>query len=166
MFNKVKDCVITVLYNSLYFTVIYKTDKDCAITFLKFKALEQMKKYIIREDVLSKVKALLKIGKEKNVIIEFNESGSIISALDNLEEFTPCLKKCNETFYNVFFTGIDPINEILHEGQTLIRSELGLSVIQINTKISLKYNIVRVNSEFKTIQKEEFDILKEEIEVI
>jgi len=122
-----------------------------------------MKKYIINQDTLTKVKALLKVGK-KNVVIEYNELNDIISKLESLEEVKETKKK--KFYYDVYFTGVSPVTDILHEKNVLITSKEELSMDQIEQMIWKKFKYVRVSANIETISKEQFEYLKNEIPLI
>jgi len=122
-----------------------------------------MKKYIINQDTLTKVKALLKVGK-KNVVIEYNELNDIISKLESLEEVKETKKK--KFYYDVYFRGVSPVTDILHGKNVLITSKEELSMDQIEQMIWKKFKYVRVSPNIETISKDQFDYLKNEIPLI
>ena len=59
-----------------------------------------MKRYIIKEDLLNKVKAILKVGKIKNVVIEYNEVAGVLEQLDQLSEARN-KKKTNSYYFDI-----------------------------------------------------------------
>jgi len=121
-----------------------------------------MKKYIIAQDVLTKVKALLKV--KKNVVIEYNELNGIISKLEKLEEVKEAKKK--RFYYDVYFTGVSPVTDVLHEKNVLITSKEDLSMDQIEQMIWKKFKYIRVSANIETISKDQFEYLKNEIPLI
>ncbi len=123
-----------------------------------------MKKYIIQEDLLTKVKALLKVGKSKNVVIEYNELSGIIKQLQNLPEHNTRKKKTY--FFDVYFTGVHPVTDVLHEKNVLIQSKEFLSEDQIEQMIWKKFKFVRISANYNEIYSDEFQQLKEEFPVI
>ena len=123
-----------------------------------------MKKYIIKQDLLTKVKALIKVGKSKNVVIEYNELSGIIQQLEKLPEYTS--RKKRNYFYDVYFTGVHPVTDVLHEKNILIQSKDFLSEDQIEQLIWKKFKYVRISANFNEIYSDEFEQLKEEFPVI
>ncbi len=123
-----------------------------------------MKKYIIQEDLLTKVKALLKVGKSKNVVIEYNELSGIIKQLQNLPEHNTRKKKTY--FFDVYFNGVNPITDVLHEKSILIESKHLLSEDQIEQLIWKNFQLVHISVQYGEIYSDEFQQLKEEFPVI
>jgi NACalpha-BTF3-like transcription factor len=147
------------------------TDNNAHISFIKIKTLQIMKKYIIQEDLLSKVKALLKVGKEKNIVIEFNEVGSIMNKLDNLQEQRVCHAPCKakpkgKYFYDVSYTGVSPITDQPYHNQVLIFSEHRLFQKDVEYKVMETFQLTNIKVFVKEIQEEEFELIKEDISLL
>jgi hypothetical protein len=121
-----------------------------------------MKRYIIKEDLLNKVKALLKVSKIKNVVVEYNEVAGVLEQLEQLSEARN-KKKTNSYYFDVFFNGVSPVNETLYEKQFLFSSRSFLSTEEIEEIISHKFNYVKVSAKVREIKKEEFQLLKEDV---
>ena len=119
-----------------------------------------MKKYIIHEDTLSKVKALLKVGKVKNVVIEYKELNNVLKALESLEE-TKGGRPKKKFYYDIYFTGVSPVTDILHEKNVLIMSKLELSMDQVEQMIWQKFKYVRISAKIDTITKGQFQYLNQ-----
>jgi hypothetical protein len=121
-----------------------------------------MKRYIIKEDLLNKVKALLKVSEIKNVVVEYNEVAGVLEQLEQLSEARN-KKKTNSYYFDVFFNGVSPVNETLYEKQFLFSSRSFLSTEEIEEIISHKFNYVKVSAKVREIKKEEFQLLKEDV---
>ena len=130
-----------------------------------------MKKYIIKEDLLTKAIALLKIGKASNVVIEFNEVGGIISQLENLPEQKVCVSPCKARkkgnhYYDVAYTGISPVTDEPYTNQVLIVEPYELTEKEIVQLIWEKFALADIKTTIRPIQKEEFDLIKEDINLL
>ena len=124
-----------------------------------------MKRYIIKEDLLNKVKALLKVSEIKNVSWDDCPKQEITGVLEQLDQLSEARnkKKTNSYYFDVFFNGVSPVNETLYEKQFLFSSRSFLSTEEIEEIISHKFNYIKVSAKVREIKKEEFQLLKEDV---
>jgi hypothetical protein len=124
-----------------------------------------MKKYIIKQDLLTKVKAFLKVSQEQNVSIQYNSAKGLINELEKLLEYKNTKKK-KTFFFDVYFNGVHPVTDILHEKSILIKSKEFLSSDDIEAIIWKHFKFVHVSVQYREIFSEEFEILGEEFPII
>ena len=124
-----------------------------------------MKRYIIKEDLLNKVKALLKVSEVKNLNWDDCPKKEITGVLEQLDQLSEARnkKKTNSYYFDVFFNGVSPVNETLYEKQFLFSSRSFLTTEEIEEIISHKFNYVKVSAKVREIKKEEFQLLKEDV---
>lgn len=163
-----KSCTITALYENFYITIMGH-DQNADINYIKIKTLQLMRQYLINEDLVSKLKALINAGKV-NVVIECHEKHGIINKLDNLQQ-VPSMEQERERrkrdcYYDVAYKGISAITDRSYENQVLIPSEYELSEKDIHHMIWEKFELQNIKLVIREIQKEEFDLIKEDIFLI
>jgi len=124
-----------------------------------------MKRYIIKQDLLNEVKALLKVSEVKNLNWDDCPKKEITGVLEQLDQLSEARnkKKTNSYYFDVFFNGVSPVNETLYEKQFLFSSRSFLSTEEIEEIISHKFNYVKVSAKVREIKKEEFQLLKEDV---
>ena len=124
-----------------------------------------MKKFIIKQDTLSKVKAFLKVSQEQDVSIQYNSAKGLIKELEALVEYKNTKKK-KTFFFDVYFNGVHPVTDVLHEKSILIKSKSFLNSDEIEAIIWKNFKFVHVSIQYREIYSEEFEILGEEFPII
>jgi hypothetical protein len=124
-----------------------------------------MKKFIIKQDTLSKIKAFLKVSQEQNVSIEYNNSKGLLKELEALTEYKNTKKK-KTFFFDVYFNGVHPVTDVLHEKSILIKSKSFLTSEDIEGIIWKNFKFVHVSIQYREIYSEEFEVLGEEFPII
>lgn len=156
-------CTITAISSNYYITAM-GYEENSNIDYIKLKTLEFMK-YLISEDLLTKVKALL--GSTKvNVVIQCHEKNGIINKLNNLEKMdqkTENKRNPRKCFYDVCYKGTSPITDVEYTNQVLIPSDFQLIEEEIKQMIWEKFQLTSISLVIREIQKEEFDIIKEDV---
>ena len=123
-----------------------------------------MKKFIIKQDTLTKVKAFLKVSQEQDVSIQYNSAKGLITELETLQEYRNTKKK-KTFFFDVYFNGVHPVTDVLHEKSILIKSKQFLSSDEIEKIIWANFKLTRISVEYREIYSEEFEILGEEFPI-
>ena len=163
-----KSCAITALFENFYITAVnINTDTQTHINHIEKNTLEIMKKFIISENLLSKVKALLKAG-QVNVVIQCHEKHGILNKLNHLQELTmeKREKRKRESFYDVCYTGVSPVTDVEYTNQVLIASDYQLDEKDIKEKVWQKFQLSNIRIVIREIQKEEFNLIKEDIHLL
>lgn len=118
-----------------------------------------MKKYIINEALVEKIKAL--IGSATiNVVMGCNEKNIVLNELDQLKEYNT-EDKPSKHFYHVYY---DTFNNFHDE--ILIESQKVLSFKEVVSEIEAETEQTVTSTALKEIFKEEYDLLRKDIKSI